>query len=652
MLLKHLYDFAHSRGILDDLAFAPKVIRWIIALDLEGRLLGAGPRESAGEKNKGKQYSAPRTSRAKDAGGVAEFLADGMRAVFELDQKPDDKLTEKQRKDRDANNARKHEDFWRQIREAYEATGHSGLQAMLRFRQSMSNPPDFLRWGASAEAKPGEKPAWWIRTASGDEVKIGPDNFTFEVDGELLLFDESLRAYWRSAYAKEVAEKEAVSERGLCLVTGVDNTPIAPTHLPKIKGVPSTQSFGAAIVSFNEPAFASYGFDQSYNAPVSTEAVAAYTNALNWMMGRDDHSIRIGQTTLCFWARESEEASNFFARMLNRPDPQSVAEFIRSPWAGVDRELARSEEFFSVTLAGNAGRVVVRHWMQMTVEAARENLKRWFEDLDIIAYSKPVAQDEAKRKSKRANAAVEGKESMPPLALFRLACATVREPKDLLAETLTQLYRAALEGAAPSIVLLKPILNRLAVDLSRNGPSVLMNISRFALMRLIVNRNRKEGEPMIEPQVFDTDDAAYNCGRLLAIFDDLQMAAHEYKLEGAGVVERYYGSASSAPNSAFGILWRLHQHHLRKLSRQGDKGRAAAEAIKRKIEDIARLFRQPKPNLPPEFPRSFDLRAQGRFALGFYQQKAAERAARKTYFDSQKQYQSNDTDMKGESSND
>lgn len=125
------------------------------------------------------------------------------------------------------------------------------------------------------------------------------------------------------------------------------------------------------------------------------------------------------------------------------------------------------------------------------------------------------------------------------------------------------------------------MLNRLDADLARYGRNTLVNISRFALIRLILNRNRKEGEPMIKPEVFETDDPAYNCGRLLAIFDDLQMKAHEYRLEGAGVVERYYGTASSAPNSAFGILWRLHQHHLKKISRQGDKGKAASEAIKR-----------------------------------------------------------------------
>ena len=105
MLLKHLYDFAHSRKILDDLAFAPKAIRWIIPLDNQGNLIGDGLIETEGEKNRGKEFLAPRTSLDKGVGGIAEFLADGLTAVFGLDADPEKRLTEKQRRDRDANNA-------------------------------------------------------------------------------------------------------------------------------------------------------------------------------------------------------------------------------------------------------------------------------------------------------------------------------------------------------------------------------------------------------------------------------------------------------------------------------------------------------------------------------------------------------------------
>ena len=58
-----------------------------------------------------------------------------------------------------------------------------------------------------------------------------------------------------------------------CLVTG--NWDVAEPVHPSIKGVAGAQSSGAAIVSFNAPAFCSYGKEQSLNAPVGNNAASA-----------------------------------------------------------------------------------------------------------------------------------------------------------------------------------------------------------------------------------------------------------------------------------------------------------------------------------------------------------------------------------------
>lgn len=624
MLLKLLNDFAESRQLLDDLAFSPKSVRWIISLDAEGNLIGAGPRETAGEKNRGKEYSSPQTSRVKNAGGVAEFLADNLTGVFGLDTDPEkDRENAKKRQERDANNQAKCMDFWRQIEEAFDATQCPALQVLQRFHEQTEIPPPFLRWGVAAEPKPNEKPAWWLTTAVGSETKLGPDNFSFEVEGfdGLLLNDETLlRPYWRRVYQKEIDDRDTAAKRGICLITGDTDVPIAATHRPKIQGVPNTQSFGAAVVSFDKPAFSSYGFDQSQNAPSSTNASTAYCKALNYLLSRDDHNLRIGQTSVCFWAKETRQASALIAKMFNRPDPASIRDFLAAPWAGVDRELVKRDRFYSVTLSGNAGRIVVRHWLHITLEQALENFQRWFTDLEITPYGDPSVYENGKRKAKE-------KDSMPPLALFRLACSTVRDSKDLQSETLTQLYRAALEGTSVSSMLLKPILYRLQVDLPKHGLGILANPTRFALMRLIVNRNQKDDVLMVKPQVFETSDPAYNCGRLLAIFDSLQRSAHGAGFDGATVSERYFGSASTTPNTAFSLLWKLHTHHLKKLRQQGDKGKRAANKIKSTITETVALFQPDQPGEAPQFPRHFNLVEQGRFALGFYQQMAVRKAA-------------------------
>ena len=140
--------------------------------------------------------------------------------------------------------------------------------------------------------------------------------------------------------------------------------------------------------------------------------------------------------------------------------------------------------------------------------------------------------------------------------------------------------------------------------------------------------------------VAETKDPAYNCGRLLSIFDSLQRSAHDGKLEGATIAERYFGSASAAPNAAFSILWRLHHHHLKKL-RQKDTGKGAAHRIKQSIMEVCAKFQQKSPvegqptDAPPQFPRTFTLVEQGRFALGFYHQQAVRAAAIKAWLERQ-----------------
>lgn len=102
-------------------------------------------------------------------------------------------------------------------------------------------------------------------------------------------------------------------------------------------------------------------------------------------------------------------------------------------------------------------------------------------------------------------------------------------------------------------------------------------------------------------------DSAYLCGQLFAVFDRLQ-----YLAQGgvnAGVIERYYASASTTPALVMGRLFRNAQFHLAKM----DEGTAVNAS-----KDFERITKA----LGKEFPKTLDPEGQGRFALGYYHQKA------------------------------
>ncbi len=145
MLLQCLNDFATSRKLLDNLSFKTKAVRWIITLDDSGNLVGQGPVETVGEGNRGKEFDCPKTTRSKGAGGVAEFLADGITAVFGLDTNPEQPMSEKKRKVRSENNRCKFADFWAQIERAYEKTLSPALKSLLAFKPEPGKVPAFLR---------------------------------------------------------------------------------------------------------------------------------------------------------------------------------------------------------------------------------------------------------------------------------------------------------------------------------------------------------------------------------------------------------------------------------------------------------------------------------------------------------------------------
>ncbi len=108
-------------------------------------------------------------------------------------------------------------------------------------------------------------------------------------------------------------------------------------------------------------------------------------------------------------------------------------------------------------------------------------------------------------------------------------------------------------------------------------------------------------------------NAGYQCGRLLAVLEDIQRLA----IPGAKatIVDRYYGTASSAPIAVFSRLLRGAQPHLAKLERDR---RGAWVALQGRMGEIMGRI--------STFPRTLTLEEQGLFALGYYHQRAHDRA--------------------------
>lgn len=642
MILESLYHYAQSHDLLndDERAFQKKKIHWFINLNEQGEFVGL---VSGEEKEEG--FDSPYSIAEKSQGGVADFLVDRVTAVFgiDLDQK---ERSEKQKVRREENNRKKFNDFWKQIEVAAEATGSPLLTSVARFRPSFNSGNEFLRYGpqkaagsndptnnastyldglpsdssshtlpaSPTETEEAGPEGWWIRQPDGGERKLKSDQtFSFSVSLTKVVDDKAMKDYWLGEFRKEVEKDRSGAPVGLCSITGKQDQPLALTHMPKIKRVPSTQSFGAAIASCDKKAFTSYGFEQSLNMATSVEASTGYCRALNHMLEKGSRSyLTLGSAVCCFWSKDPKNPMvASLSRIFESAIPAEIQTFLKSPYTAKENLSTETDRFYALVLAGNAGRIMIRHWMDLPLGEARKNFECWFEDLKLDALMEQATNS--------------------PLALRELAKATVRDSKDLRTEVVSQLFTAAFRGSAPSMSLLQPLLARLSIIVAESG-HLRFDHSRFALLRLIINRNLriypKENVMEVPSSLDETSkDPGYLCGRLLAVLSRAQKKAHGYKTLSAGLTERYFGTAMTSPQSVFPLLLRGNRHHLSKLEKSDPQG-LADDYIERDIAEIVQHL--------SDFPRTLDLKGQGRFALGFYQEQAAEQAKIRAYLDNKK----------------
>lgn len=666
MLLQALYEYAQSRKLLADLPVERRTLHALIDLDSDGKLRQPYLKklthsDARGKETAGFNYLMPRFP-GENNGGKAYFLAEGSVAMFGRDKKTGEPIPAPVKigsKKKNKNPTKAYLHFWDQIQAAFEVTNDSRLKAMLAFKREYLRDQDglikcqlpFVRMRAKDKGKKQGELEFVanIGTEDAGYIVVEKSTFGFSVNGDpvtLILEGDLLREYWfqqfaRQAFADEsevVAVDDAFTSKStLCLVTGRTGEPIARSHKPRILGVPGIAT-GGYIVSFAKaaPAFSSYGFTMGENSPVSESAAAEYALALMELLRSEDNHTNLGPVAVCSWAKKSPRAGGQMMRMLAKAYPEDVKRFRAAVLAGnFAEDVQKFDRLYTIALTGNAGRIVIQHWLDQTFADASQNFDRWQSDLDIASmFSVNASAAEPKRAKK-----IETSEQPPsPFAIPNLARATLREskqqkPDKLVTERIVQLYRAALEGTAPSLMLLKPILDEFQSSFIKHDESEILfwlkQRSRFALIKLILLRffrnqpQRKEGDFMPPPQLADTPEPAYNLGRLLAVFESLQDRYHDFQKKGAGVIERYYGTASSAPAAVFPLLCRLARHHLSKVRKDDE---SAANRIDSEIGEILKKFQPDAPGESPKFKRMLTLPEQGIFALGFYQQRAYDRA--------------------------
>jgi CRISPR-associated protein Csd1 len=444
-----------------------------------------------------------------------------------------------------------------------------------------------------------------------------------------LLEDAAFRAWWRGRYGSDSGARIDATSSAMCLISGHVG-PVADTH-DKIKGVSSLggQASGVALMSFDKSAFQSYGWKQNANSPVNPDRASAYVLALNDLLHPGPHrrGATVGKlvttrkdvagTGFLFWS--ARPTDDDLLALIMEPNQESVRSLLDSVRSGRPPDDLEESEVFLLAVAGNGGRLVVRHWSHDSLANMRRRIADWFAALRIadrngVAGEFPLRLlAEAANRETTKKGGSEGKQGE-----------ATKKGKKVTGLELA-LVRRAFEGTALGHADLARLLRRLRLlrskkseQGSRADPRLLPH--RIALVRMCVNdltahARSKEG-PMSEALDEGGNNAAYVCGRLLAVYGSLQSASVRHAGQrdlGITIVDRYYGLASTNPSVAFPKVDGLGKHHLQKLRRLRKAG--LAEIFERRLRE---LFER----LERRFPSQLSLEDQGRFVIGFHHQKA------------------------------
>lgn len=408
-------------------------------------------------------------------------------------------------------------------------------------------------------------------------------NLIFRVDGGYAQEDHRIRSAWDSYYGDIRGEKQQ------CLVTGKPD--VAEAVHPAVKGVAGAQSSGAALVSFNAPAFCSYGKEQSLNAPVGKYAAFAYTAALNYLLADRENVHRIGDTTVVCWAEGAEPQYSQFAGLslfgddlpdsLSDDDLRAALNNLAQGLPCEELKLDPNRPFYILGLAPNAARLSVRFFYRNSFGALMGNVNDHHNRMKITGNRYAIT---------------------PLWALLRETVnlnTTDKTPSPVLAGAVA---RAIFTGTAYPASLLEAVMLRIRAERE-------ITPGRAAILKAYYMKNANEQCPKEVLTVSLNENSTnipYTLGRLFAVYEAVQESANPGI--NATIKDKYYNSAGATPAVIFPILDSLCQKHLRKL----DGGLRIS--YDRQIGQIKNV-------LGESYPVRMSLPEQGSFNLGYYHQK-------------------------------
>jgi CRISPR-associated protein Csd1 len=416
------------------------------------------------------------------------------------------------------------------------------------------------------------------------------DRATIRCDGWFAVEDTTWHDWW-DVFRRSLQGDNGVV--GRCLVTGVEG-PIATTH-PKVSGMVSLggNSTGSVLVSFDKPAFSSYGLEQGANAPINESVAAGYQSALNDLMSR---GIELAGMKGLYWYKEAVPQSEDPLFFLGAAPSDEVQEMEALEEAkrtlNAPREPQRFQpgtsdnRFYLLLVSAVSARIMVRAWYEGTYDELKGHVEQWFQDTALVRRDGTPGR----RRS-----------------LYSLLKGIQLAERDWPAPLVRSFWEAAILDRPIPRPIAVVALERVRHDILRGEVPPEQAI---AVLKVFVTRTQgRDDNRMTVGLDPNRPEPAYHLGRLLALISRLQQESARDRSSN-GWVSRYYAAMSMTPALMVGRLLQLSEHYYARMG----ESRGLEHWFRMQIADVMSHV--------GDIPRTFSLEEQALFALGFYHQLA------------------------------
>ena len=422
--------------------------------------------------------------------------------------------------------------------------------------------------------------------------------FALEGRPDILLNNDALL---KKKYTEYAESKESDSQSGktlsMCPIEG-KMLPVSKTHNKiKMKG-------DSILVGCNIESSESYDKIQAYNSNISEKAMKKYTAALNYLLKNSQHHTYLDDMTLFYFglSPDDEEECDYFSQILNGSDDDGEGTELRGNLHAAAKAFqngtvpdisvfTKNNDFIIAGVTLNKSRISIRFLFRKSFGNIMKNLLQHQHDLKTENHEKSIPMWLI---SKEFISPKEKKEKAPPplqSAIMLAAMNGTRYPDAMLHTVLRRIKTDDSMGAefgAIKIGLIKAYLNRKA-RLSNNKEEIT----------LALNTENK--------------NPAYLCGRLFAVLEKIQLEASRDKFNrkiklNRTIKDSFFASACTRPVSVFPRLLKLSQNHMAKLIDDQNWQDLIGEIIN---------------DIDGQFPSTMPPDDQGRFIIGYYQQKNA-----------------------------